>query len=381
MDLATENRGFDNGISVLIGNGDWSFQPEQRIPINGFVGNLHPGDVNSDGITDLVATIDPTEAIDQLTEFLILLGSGEGGFCQRAFEAGGEPWSLRVIDLNDDNFLDIAASGLVAENEISIFLGNGDGTFQARQTYEAGENPVFLQMTDVSEDGALDILIANLVRDSSDQISVLLGKGDGSFGPPQPVFFVGPELTFASSGHLNDDGRIDLVIGASSRENFINRFEDVSVLFGDSTDLFTVVETFRFRGEGRAVKIADLNHDKFGDLLVINGTEFLRVFLGHGDGTFLGRRDRDGFLDGDGKYFFKVGYPSESFEVADLNADDFLDVMITTSGFNNNYVLILTGTGDGRFQQNSAGTFWQRRYSVGGTYRSGPKTPVTSCVE
>src|SRR5215467_12256284 len=93
------------------------------------------------------------------------------------FEAGSDPQSVAVGNFNGDGALDVVVANLL-DNNVSVLLGNGDGSFQAARTFAAGNGPLSVAVGDFNGDGALDLAVANL---GSNNVSVLLGSGDGSF--------------------------------------------------------------------------------------------------------------------------------------------------------------------------------------------------------
>jgi hypothetical protein len=141
-----------------------------------------------------------------------------------------------------------------------------------------GDAPVSLAMGDFNKDGILDLAIANSTDNS---VSILLGKGDGTFAPSSGSAFStgGNPTTAVAVGDFNNDGKLDVV----------------------ATDL-----PGGLSGE-------------LGDLLGSPGGN-ISVFLGNGDGTFGGHKDTDGGGD----------FPG-AVAVGDFNGDGKLDVVITNS--------------------------------------------------
>jgi hypothetical protein len=109
------------------------------------------GDFNGDGIPDLAV------AAGGLS---ILLGNGDGTFqAAREYAAGGTPFSVVAADFNGDGVLDIAMADYTASGTVSILLGNGDGTFQAPQSYAVGA--VSIVLGDFNGDGIINLAVAN----------------------------------------------------------------------------------------------------------------------------------------------------------------------------------------------------------------------------
>ena len=116
----------DSGISVLLGNGDGTFQPAMTIlPPFPFTA-IGIGDWNRDGKLDIIA-VGQSGAI---SEAGVLLGNGDGTFTPGAtYLLDSSPEAVAVEDFNRDGKLDVA----IADGEgigIAVLLGNGDGTFR-----------------------------------------------------------------------------------------------------------------------------------------------------------------------------------------------------------------------------------------------------------
>ena len=236
LDIVVAN--YDSGdVSVLLNRGDGTFKPQRRFDATDAPFGLAVGDLNGDGIPDIV-TIDSTAPGNG--EIAVLLGRGDGTFLPEVmFPAGlqsGYTYStVRLADVNSDRKLDLIVSG--SNNlEIEVFLGNGNGTFKPGVVYSAGRLGGGLAVADLNEDGVPDI-----VNTSSglNGVAVLLGNGAGSFTPMvnpnnnQPLFPAGQvpvALTVADFGSqvtLPDgslglgppDDHLDLIVAASGASN------------------------------------------------------------------------------------------------------------------------------------------------------------------
>jgi hypothetical protein len=156
---------YSDDVSVLLGNGDGSFQAALFFAAGVFPRSIAVADLDGDSVPDLVTA-------NLLSEDLsVLLGNGDGSFqASLFFAAGDRPWSIAVADLDGDTVPDLATSN-VGSDDVSVLLGNGDGSFQAAVSFAAGDAPNFIAVSDLNGDGVPDLVTAN---QSSDDVSVLI---------------------------------------------------------------------------------------------------------------------------------------------------------------------------------------------------------------
>jgi hypothetical protein len=125
-------------------------------------------DINGDGIPDLVTTGS------------VLLGNGDGSFQDTVnYAAGGGARSVAVGDFNRDGKLDLAVT---VAGGVNVLLGNGDGSFQAALTFSTGYNPSSVAVRDFNSDGWPDLAVANQY---SSNVSILLNDGLWGGGAPR----------------------------------------------------------------------------------------------------------------------------------------------------------------------------------------------------
>jgi hypothetical protein len=236
--------------AVLLGKGDGTFQPEVDYPLGV---PLAVGDLNNDGKPDLISITSGSGNVS------VLLGKGDGtfGFAMNSPAGGvGIAGGLVVGDFNQDGKLDAVA---LTSSGYSILLGNGDGTFQMPMISGFGLNPTFVAAADMNGDGKLDLVITNSsgANSSPDAVSVLLGKGDGTFQTPITVY-VGNGIKWLLVFDINADGKPDVVIGNSSR--------DVSILVGNGDGTLQVPLASFATGAYGPLAAADFNGDGSIDL-------------------------------------------------------------------------------------------------------------------
>lgn len=245
------------------------------------------------------------------------------------FAVGREPESVVVADLNQDGNLDLATANSRSDN-VSVLLSNGDGTFQAQRTYRATSGPDSITTADLNGDTIPDLVTAN---GFTDRASVFLGNGDGTFRAEQR-FVVGDFPTAIAAADVNRDGFADLVTANSSSD-------DVSVLLGNGNGTFQTQRRFAAGDGARSLAVTDLNRDGLLDLAVVNTfSGDVLILLGNGDGTFQPQSR------------FAVGFQPRSLVAVELNRDGIQDLVAPVSDFYNNVsaVLVFLGNGDGTFQ-------------------------------
>jgi len=208
LDLAVAD---SNGVSILLGNGDGTFQPQQSASSLVFANKLIAADFNGDGILDLAFVSNGTGYSDSIS---VLLGNGDGTF-QPAIETqtGGLVEPL-VSDFNGDGKLDFVILGPTIPIPLGVLLGNGDGTFQPPEFYSTGFSggAPFLALGDFNSDGNSDVFN---YTDFGNLAGFLAGNGDGTFQRVSRFTMPGPmDKGNAIVGDFNSDGLLDFAVGA-----------------------------------------------------------------------------------------------------------------------------------------------------------------------
>jgi hypothetical protein len=364
-DLAVINSQSSGTATILLGNGDGTLQDAQSYTAGANPQAVVVGDFNGDGFPDL-AVVDQGVSFVAAGTVSVLLGNGNGTFqAAQAYGVGTGATAAAVGDFNGDGFLDLAVAN-AADNTVSILLGNGNGTFQTSRSYDAGMNPSSVAIGDFNGDGFLDLAIANNLF-SNGTVSILLGNGDGTFQRPQN-FVAGDGPNSVAVGDFNGDGKLDLVTANYVNVPRINLFEsDVRVFLGNGDGTFQAAQVYA-NGvlQPSSLAVGDFNGDGVPDLAVANQDGSVNLLLGNGDGTFqdaqtylaglgalaiaLGDFNRDGFLDlavanqmgvsvllgnGDGTFQAALGYAAGGnpmgVAVADFNGDGYPDLSVANN--------------------------------------------------
>ena len=111
-----------------------------------------------------------------LTTLLIASEAGAGGlFPSRIFEAGRRPVSVAAADLDGDSVPDVVTANQDSD-EVSVLLGNGDGSFQAALVFAVGDSPFSVAAADLNGDTVPDLVTANF---DGDDVTILLPEPEG----------------------------------------------------------------------------------------------------------------------------------------------------------------------------------------------------------
>jgi fibronectin type 3 domain-containing protein/glucose/arabinose dehydrogenase len=250
-------------IAVLLNNGSGGLLPAVTYSM-GTGSRPHSlvfGDFNQDGSLDIAVADYGANNVG------IRLGAGNGTFpTVTTYPTGSGPHSIRTADLNGDGRLDLATVNDQSETA-SILLGNGNGTFAARTDYPVGKVPKGVAIGDVDGDGIPDVISGNTggnypnccVASGGDNVSILIGNGNGTFLPRYEVT-VGLTPFAAVVTDLNGDGRNDIVTAnydsqAAGVTLSQGSQQQVRLTWSGSTDAGTGVAGYRIyrNGSGTAV--------------------------------------------------------------------------------------------------------------------------------
>jgi hypothetical protein len=312
LDLVVTNRTSDQ-VSVLLGNGDGTFEAPVSYSTGSGPEDLTVGDVNGDGIPDIIT---PNAGSNDIS---VLLGNGDGTFRPAVqYPVGGHPDSVAIGDFTGSGKGDLAVTNNF-RNSVSVLLNNGDGTFRPAVDYPTGDGPNSVVAVDFSGTGRIDLAVTNSY---SNTLSFFRGNGDGTFGPAVR-YAVGGFPVRAITSDFNGDGIPDLAVG-----NFGSG--TVTVLLGNGDGTFrnliaspvglsdvTCIEAANFDAVGRTDLVVSSIYD--GRLSLLKG---------NGDGTFQAPE------------LMAMGAGGDFVAVGDFNGDGLPDVVSTVSGRNSVAVLL-----------------------------------------
>ncbi len=272
-DVATANTS-PRSVSILLNDGSGGLEAPILTALTDDPMTLAAGDFRGNGMTDL--------AVATYSGVFILLGHGDGTFDAPVFYPSdtNNVSSMTVGKFDANSSLDIVVGSRYGSNEISLLPGVGDGTF-GDPIFMSASTPIpSLASGDFDTDGHLDLVASG---GDSGYVLVYPGLGDGTFGAPS-AFIAGPSLDGVTTGDFDGDGHLDIAAGSSS---------SVSILLGTGSGGFEAALLYPANIEVGNLVIADFDQDGALDVVVSTPYDFyygnptlMSVLLGRGDGSF-----------------------------------------------------------------------------------------------
>ena len=281
-----------------------------------YVTNITTGDFNGDGKPD-VATMDSSS-----NNISIFFGDGKGSFSPGPKNnLGVVPYDFLVGEFNGDSNLDLGLNSYGTKN-FSILLGDGKGNFSLANSLTISST-TYTNWEDFNGDKKFDLVTLN---STSNNISILLGDGKGGFGIPTN-FSVGTYPNTMVMKDFNGDSKLDLAITNQKSNN-------ISILLGDGKGSFGKATNFEVGKSPSFIDAGDVNNDGKLDLVTSNqDSNSLSILLGDGKGGFGSTTSAYG------------GVSPAEVRIADFNADKKLDLVVS----NINSSIILWGDATGGF--------------------------------
>jgi hypothetical protein len=292
------------------------------------------GDFNQDKRMDLGVSNFASSNFD------IYIGYDNGSFIiENTFSTGdnSQPQMLLSADLNNDNILDIAVTNTGNDN-IGIFLGYGNGSFQSMKTYDTGSQslPYSLSVSDFNNDNRSDLVVANF---GSNNIGIILGFDIGAYTAlPVLIIYSAAQqyLQYIAIGDFNNDNISDIV--------FIDRIDAiVGIFLTQNNGTFLNPTTYSTGGSSpTCIAAGDFNNDKHLDIIITNrDSNNIGLLFGYGNGTFIGP-----ITSSTG-----TNFTPKTLAIGDFNNDNQLDIVIGDSS--TNQIGILLGLNNGTFSNMS----------------------------
>jgi Bacterial Ig-like domain/FG-GAP-like repeat len=260
IDIATSNTSSAT-VSILLGNGDGTFGPQQSVAVGSLTHGIAALDVDGDADIDLVTA---TEVGNTMS---MLINNGSGVFAAAPnFDSGGNgEYALAAGDMNGDAITDLVV-GTRNDQQIRVLTGNGNGTFTNFSSRSAGGLTWKLVLGDVNGDGRLDV--AN-VNSQSNNGSILLGNGDGTLQAAVTYPF-GGHMVASDLGDLDGDGDLDWVTSSYGAGRWY-------VLLNNGSGAFTPLREIIADRNASCASLYDFDND--GDLDMALADEVADVIL------------------------------------------------------------------------------------------------------
>jgi len=335
--VASAQGGGDGGqIAILRNRGDGLWHAVEDIRVGNGPSALAAADLDDDAQPDLISAGDDGAVVIQYAR-------GADGFsAPQTITIGGRTLAVLATDLNNDGQPDIAA----VDNDNSrvvVALATGAGTFAATQMYSVSDAPSALTAGDFNADGRVDLAVA--AGGMPGKVSVLLQQANGSFGPARsttvgdtPVSIV--TVRIADADNQGCDQKDDLVVANQASAT-------VSVLRSQGDGTFVSAQELPGTQVGtapHALAVGDFNRDGIDDFAVSDvfaagSTPSFRSFLGACNGPFTFKASA------------RAGDLISAMVARDFTGDGLVDIGLINQ--TSNAMRVLTGLGDGRFNNNT----------------------------
>jgi hypothetical protein len=372
----------NGGVNVLMNNGDATFESGGPLLADRSALSSDVGDVNNDGVADLIVPFSLLEQEGVAT----LPGLGDGSFGEpTTYRTGSGPAFAVAAHLDDDGWRDLAvANDGPTSKSVTVLLSNGDGSYSDQLALAAGDNlrPFPIKAGDFDGDGMADIVASDF---DVDTLLFWRGHGDGSFD--EPLTFDGGGVSFGADGAVGDvdgDGDPDVIVLTSIGP---------AVFRNEGAGCFAFDAVYPAGELPSGVAVADLDGLAGPDLLVADAAAnslSLFIMLNSGDGTFgaptvhqggpapfdvvAGDVDGDGDVDAiltafpflavarndghagfDTPELYEAGENPFKLVCDDFNDDASLDVAMSDPGFGASRadVHVFLNVGDGTFAPRS----------------------------
>ncbi len=279
-------------------------------------------DFDNDGWLDYVG------ANEDSGDLRVLMNRDDGSglyhpFLQPPTDIDLGPSPNEVADYDNDGFQDVATANY-SPSTVSVVLGHGDGTFGPQQSIPVGTTPHGLATLDVDGDGDLDLITAN---ESANNMSRMLNNGSGVFGAASSFEGGGNGEYPVTAGDMNNDGLMDLVLGTRNDSQ-------IHILTGNGNGTFTHASNRSAGGLTWMVAVGDVNGDGNLDVASANSqSNNGSILLGNGDGTL------------DAAVTVSTSGHMVATDLGDLDGDGDLDWVLSSFGGGRWHVYTNNGSG------------------------------------
>tara|TARA_E500000318_G_scaffold12972_5_gene12010 strand:- start:5645 stop:7963 length:2319 start_codon:yes stop_codon:yes gene_type:complete len=293
--------------SIFYNDGSGRFDSEFGYSFSGAATSVDIGDLDADGFNDLVVAIADSDEI--------AIVYSDPFAPKTLLPISGRPGSVRVVDMNNDNALDIVAT-TASGDRLWVLLNDGAGAFAQQSSYLVGDGPVYVQIGDLDLDGHPDVIVSNQ-QDATLTIRFNDGQANMSGRLDLPLVSSPWESVVAD---LDGDGLPDIVTAC------VSGYVSVTKNLGDRN--FGAESLYEAGRYPYGLAAADFNGDSVVDIAAANNdSDDISLFINLGDGTF-GTQLR-----------YTAGERPFSLSSADLNLDGSPDLAI--ANYDSDEVMVL----------------------------------------
>ena len=284
------------------------------------------GDLNGDGYSDYMV---PNERTNDVRVFINDGNGSYSDFTIYNLPNASRPSTNEGSDFNGDGFIDYAI-GSTQNDRVHVLLGDGNGGFLSITDYQAASGVRGLTIMDLDGDGFMDIATANR---AANNLSLLYNNGDGTFSSPTNINGQGNWETACAAADANNDGIMDLFVGAYNSQEII-------LFLGDGNGGLSFSDKVSAGGNSWMITVGDVDGDGNVDVVSANSDANNSAVI-RGDGT--------------GKLMAAKTYPTAAtfplaIDLGDLDGDGDLDMIASSFGINEGGKWTLwENDGDGNF--------------------------------
>jgi len=301
-----------NRMMVQLNMGDGTLAASVGYTATSQSNDIGAGDLEGDGDLDLVVVSQGDGLNNSIID--LYFNNGVGSFTRQTATGGSGPKKLALADLNGDQRPDIAVTNYWGfSDDISVLLNNGNGTFGTQVRYPIGDVPAGITAADLDGDGDRDLAVGRQQSGGQIKIHLLTNNGAGAFVESKVLSitsFTGDPVVV--SADWDDDADQDLAVSGLSSDNKV-------WILTNTGGLNFSTASYRAGFSAFDMRPADIELDGDIDLLSTdyssNAGEFV-LLKNNGNGTFAL------------PIIIESGRNPHDMDVADFNMDGRPDIAV-----------------------------------------------------